>query len=123
MARPKHSARSAPSTDKKSSKKSKVPEKKPRRRHPGTRAKSDVRAQQKKVDFLMQMAPFNRIVRTILAELNTRGTAIRVAKNTMGLLQHLVEAQMVTLMKKSTKIAAHASRQTVTDKDMQIAQL
>ncbi len=96
--------------------------KKPHRCNPGTVARRNIRSQQKRTECLMRKAPFDTIVRTRAQDVNIDST-VRFKRTAMRLIQAIVEAQMIQMMKKASEIARHANRQTVTDLDMQVAQM
>ena len=92
---------------------------KPYRYHPGTVALRNIRHMQKKsVEFLIQRAPFQRLVREIGQDFITD---LRYDPLFMDALQTLTEAHLVDLLKDANIAAIHAQRTTVQPKDIQLA--
>ena len=89
------------------------------RYHPGTVALRNIRHMQKKsVEFLIQRAPFQRLVREIGQDFITD---LRYDPLFMDALQTLTEAHLVDLLKDANIAAIHAQRTTVQPKDIQLA--
>jgi len=91
---------------------------KPHRYHPGTVALRNIRRQQKNVKYLIQRAPFQRLVREIGQDYKTD---LRFDPLFMDALQTLTEAYMVSLLKDVNLVAIHAHKTTIQPRDIQIA--
>lgn len=85
---------------------------------PGTVALRDIRRFQKSGELLMQHAPFNRAVRTITCSLNKN---VRFTADVLLNLQAVVENRFLVLLQTTNKIAIHSMRETVYDRDVQLA--
>lgn len=98
-------------------KKKKDKERKKHRFRPGTVALREIRKYQKKVDLLIPKAPFSRLVREIMHEIDPE---LRLQKLALEALQEAAEAYLVKELEGSNVIAIHAKRKTIFPKDMQI---
>ena len=88
--------------------------KKPMKR--GEKALRDIQRLQKSVDLCLQMNPFVRVVRDIVAEADIR-VAYRFERNALIALQECYEIHQVKLLEKMNLTAIHAGRQTIMSKD------
>jgi len=98
--------RSAPST---------VGVRKPRRFRPGTVALREIRKYQKTTDLLIRRAPFQRLCREIMQEMEKD---IRYQSTAVLALQEASEAYLVGLFEDSHLCAIYANRVTLMPKDM-----
>lgn len=93
-------------------------DKKTIRYKPGTVALRDIKAYQKKSDCLLQKAPFQRIVREIVGDIDT---SLRMAPQSLIALQEAAEAYLVGIYEDANMCAIHANRVTLLRKDMELA--
>lgn len=91
---------------------------KPYRFHPGTVALRKIRGFQKSVMYLIQRAPFQRLVREIGQDFKLN---LRYDSLFMDALQTLTEAYLVDLLKDTNLLAIHAHRTTIQPRDLQLA--
>ena len=92
--------------------------KKPRRWRPGTVALREVKKYQRKVDNLIPRAPFQRLVRSIVSDMDHE---LRFQSAALLALQEATEAYCTGLFEDTNLCAIHAKRQTVMKKDMDLA--
>ena len=112
--------------------------KKPRRYRPGTVALREMRRFQKGTELLIRKAPFQRLVREIMKELNTKEITRdsctfvipnrheyiepkRMQSTAMLALHEAAEYYLVELFEWANLCAMHAKRVTIMPKDMQLA--
>lgn len=95
--------------------------KKPHRYRPGTVALREIRKYQKSTDLIIRKAPFQRLIREILQNLDGRGHDYRLQSTAALALQEAGEAYLVGLFEDSNLCAIHARRVTLMPKDMQLA--
>ena len=93
-------------------------EKKKRRWRPGTVALREIRHFQKGTDLLLRRLPFQRFVREIAQEWKAD---LRFQDKAITALQEASEAYLVGLFEDTNLICVHRGRQTITQKDMQLA--
>ena len=91
--------------------------KKPRMR-PGTVALREVKRYQKSLDNLIPRAPFQRLVRSIVTDLDHE---MKWQSAALLALQEASEAYITGLFEDTNLCAIHAKRQTVFKKDMELA--
>ena len=89
-----------------------------RRFKPGTVALREVKRYQKTVENLIQRAPFQRLVRTIVSDMDHE---LRFRPDALYALQEASEAYIVGLFEDTNLCAIHANRKTIFRKDMQLA--
>ena len=92
--------------------------KKPHRYRPGTVALREIRRYQKCTDLLLRKAPFQRLVREIMQDVNND---LRCQSTAMLALQEASEAYLVGLFEDTNLCAIHAKRVTIMPKDMHLA--
>lgn len=85
---------------------------------PGTVSLRKIRGFQKSVMYLIQRAPFQRLVREIGQEFKMN---LRYDSLFMDALQTLTEAYLVDLLKDTNLLAIHAHRTTIQPRDLQLA--
>ncbi len=91
--------------------------KKPHRFKPGTVSLREIRKYQKSVDHLIPKLSFQRLVREITQELDSK---FRFQGAALLCLQEAAEAYLVGLFDDSNLCAIHARRVTVMGKDMRL---
>lgn len=94
---------------------------KKRRYRPGTVALRQIRKYQKSTESLVRKLPFQRLVRHLVEELNTRMRAVRMQTAALYVLQQAFEAYVVTLFEDANLCAIHAKRVTVMPRDLLLA--
>jgi histone H3 len=92
--------------------------KRPHRYRPGTIALREIRKYQKSTELLIRKAPFTRIVRDILVDLNPE---LRIQSQALLALQESAETYLVGLFEDTNLCAIHAKRITIMPKDIQLA--
>lgn len=92
--------------------------KKPHRWRPGTVALREIRRYQKTNELLLRKLPFQRIVREIA---KAYFHDIRFQASALEALQEASEAYLIGLFEDTNLCAIHAKRQTIQQKDMQLA--
>ncbi|KAH8233823.1 hypothetical protein KR038_000749 [Drosophila bunnanda] len=92
--------------------------KKPHRYRPGTVALREIRRYQKSTELLIRRLPFQRLVRSIAAELTPD---LRFQTAALECLQEASEAYLVGLFEDTNLCAIHAKRVTIMPKDIQLA--
>jgi histone H3 len=92
--------------------------KKRHRVRPGTAALRQIRRYQKTTNLLIQMRPFQRLVREIALDMNRD---LRFQASAILALQEASEAHLIHLFEDTNLCAIHAKRVTITPKDMQLA--
>ena len=93
-------------------------DKKNRKWRAGTVALREVKRYQKSVDNLLPRAPFQRLVRSIVADMDHE---LRFQSAALVALQEASEAYVVGLFEDTNLCAIHAQRKTVMKKDMDLA--
>ena len=88
------------------------------RRHAGTTALREVRRYQKSLDHLIPRAAFQRLVRSIVSDMDHE---LRFQSSALFALQEASEAYMTGVFEDTNLCAIHAKRQTVMKKDMELA--
>lgn len=91
--------------------------KKPHRFRPGTVALREIRKYQKSVDHLIAKLPFQRLVREIAHEFDSK---FRFEAAALLCLQEAAEQYIVGMFSDSNLCAIHAKRVTVMAKDMRL---
>ena len=92
--------------------------KKPHRWRPGTKALRQIRKYQGSTNLLIQMKPFQRLVRSIATDYRTD---IHFQSSALLALQEASEAYLVGLLEDTNMCAIHAKRVTIMPKDMRLA--
>ncbi len=100
-----------------------VKERAPHRNLPGTVAKRNIRSQQKSTKTLIRKSPFTTMVRTVVLDVPGVESTPRFQHKAMLLLQAITEAQLIAMLHRAKRITSHAKRETVSDADMELAQL
>jgi histone H3 len=93
--------------------------KKPRRHRPGVKALREIRKYQKSTDTLIKKAPFWRLVRELIQDVDPDK---RIRAEAVAALQEAAEAFLVGLFGDANLCAIHAKRVTLMQKDIQLAQ-
>lgn len=96
---------------------SKIKVKKPHRFKPGTVALREIRKYQKLVTLLIKKAPFRRLVREIVEEVDTN---YRIQESAFVALQEGLEAHTVKKLENANCSAIHAKRVTAMSKDLDL---
>ncbi|XP_046451958.1 histone H3-like centromeric protein cnp1 [Daphnia pulex] len=89
----------------------------PRKYRPGTKALNEIRKYQKGTDFLVQKAPFQRLVREVTDSL-TDSTS-RFTADALECLQTASEAFIIQVFEDSVLAMIHAKRVTLMVRDIQ----
>ena len=89
-----------------------------RRNKPGTASLREIKRYQKSLDLLLPRAPFQRLVRNIVNDMDHE---LRFQSQALQALQEATEAYVVGLFEDTNLCAIHAKRQTVMKKDMVLA--
>ena len=95
--------------------------KKPHRYRPGTVALREIRRYQKTTDLLIRKAPFQRLVRELLDDVQTTIKVERCTGSSILALQEAAEAHLVGVKEDTNLVALHAKRVTIMPKDIQLA--
>ena len=85
---------------------------------PGTVALREVRKYQKSLKNLLPRAPFQRLVRSMVSDMDHE---LRFQSAALAALQEASEAYIVGLFEDTNLCAMHAKRQTIMKKDMDLA--
>ena len=93
-------------------------EKRKIRYKPGTVALREIKRYQKSMDMLLPRAPFQRLVRSIVSDMDHE---LRFQSHALVALQEATEAYIVGVFEDTNLCAIHAKRQTVMKKDMELA--
>ena len=93
-------------------------EKRKMRRKAGTVALREIKRYQKSIDNLLPRAPFQRLVRTIVEDMDHQ---LRFQSQALVAIQEATEAYIVALFEDTNLCAIHAKRMTILKKDMQLA--
>lgn len=92
---------------------------KTRRTKPGVVAVREIRKYQKSTELLIQKAPFARLAREIVQDMDVG--ALRWRVEALNALQENAEAYLVRILHDANLCARHAGRQTVIQKDFWLA--
>ena len=97
--------------------------KRPHRYRPGTVALREIRKYQRSTEMLIKKAPFQRLVREILQDIEKRlpYNNYRFQHTALLALQEASESYLVGLFEEMNLCAIHAKRKTIQPKDMQLA--
>lgn len=90
---------------------------------PGTKTMFDIRRLQRSADLLIQRAPFVRLVKEITTksvESLAIGEKYRYSVEFFSTLQSLVETQVIEALHETNRIAIHAGRETVYQRDFDL---
>ena len=93
-------------------------DKKQRRWRPGTVALREVKKYQKGTNNLLPRAPFQRLVRNIVSDMDHE---LRFQSAALHALQEASEAYIVGIFEDTNLCAIHAKRVTIMPKDIQLA--
>lgn len=96
--------------------------KKPRRWRPGTVALREIRKLQKGTELLIKRAPFYRLVREILQNVNPYRNDFRIQPSALEALHEATEAYLISMFEDTNLCAIHAKRVTIMPKDIHLAQ-
>ena len=91
---------------------------KPHRYRPGTVALREIRRYQKSTELLIRKAPFQRLVREILQDIDSD---LRCQSTAVLALQEASEAYLIGLFEDTNLCAIHAKRVTIMPNDIQLA--
>ena len=94
--------------------------KKPRRYRPGTVALREIRRYQRTTELLIRRAPFDRLVRELVQDMQHRGFVLRVSPAAVTALQEAAEVYLVPLFEDTNLCAIHAKQVTIMLKDIQL---
>ncbi len=97
--------------------------KKPHRFHPGTKAKLDIRRQQKSTNLLIPKTVFVQVAREIGLTVQTKTPDLRFAKDAFGASQSSAENFVIRLFTKARRIAKLCGRVTIQVQDIREAAL
>lgn len=92
---------------------------KPHRFLPGTVALREIRRYQRSTDLLIPRVSFRRMVREIMLDINAE---LRCQSSAVLAMQEASESFLVRLFSDTNMCAIHARRNTITVKDMELAQ-
>lgn len=92
--------------------------KKRRRYRPGTVALREIRRYQRSPDLLINRSPFQRLVREIAEQMQSK---FRFQPSALLALQEASESYLVGLFEDANLCAIHARRVTIMPKDIQLA--
>ena len=95
--------------------------KKPHRYRPGTVALREIRRYQKTTDLLIRKAPFQRLVRELLDDVQATIEVERCTGSSILALQEAAKAHLVGVKEDTNLVALHAKRVTIMPKDIQLA--
>ena len=95
-----------------------IKERKARRNKPGTVTLREVKKYQKSINNLLPRAPFQRLVRNIVSDMDHQ---LRFQSTALAALQEASEAYLVGVFEDTNLCAIHANRVTVMKKDMDLA--
>ncbi len=84
----------------------------------GTKALREIRQYQKSTELLLRKLPFQRLVREVAGDVKSD---LRFQASAMAAMQEASEAYLAVIMEETNQIAIHTKRQTISDKDMQLA--
>lgn len=93
----------------------------PHRYRPGIVALREIRRYQKSTELLIRKAPFQRLCREIVEDLDQKNRHWRFQSTAILALQEACEAYIIGLLADSQLCALHARRVTVMPRDMQLA--
>jgi histone H3 len=93
-------------------------QKKTRKFHPGTVAIREIRKQQKSDELALRKAPFERLVRTVTKDF---AGEMRFSEKAMRMIQAAMEEHATRLCEDGYKIAIRGGRQTLSGKDISLA--
>ena len=88
---------------------------KPRRYRPGTMALREIRRYQQSTELLIRRAPFDRLIREFVQDLQHGGHKLRISPAAVTALQEVAEAYLVLLFEDTNLCAIHAKRVTIMD--------
>ena len=95
--------------------------KKPHRYRPGTVALREIRRYQKTTDLLVRKAPFQRLVRELLDDVQATIEVERCTGSSILALQEAAKAHLVGVKEDTILVVLHAKRVTIMPKDIQLA--
>ena len=95
-----------------------IKDRKTRRNKPGTVTLREVKKYQKSINNLLPRAPFQRLVRNIVSDMDHQ---LRFQSTALAALQEASEAYLVGVFEDTNLCAIHANRVTVMKKDMDLA--
>jgi histone H3 len=95
------------------------------RHRPGTVALREIRMYQKSTDLLIKKAPFQRLVREVVMDVEQfckleKGAGLRMQSDALMALQEASEAFLVQLFEDANLCAIHAKRVTIMPKDIEL---
>ena len=95
------------------------------RHRPGTVALREIREYQKSTDLLIKKAPFQRLVREVVMDVEPfckleKGAGLRMQSDALMALQEASEAFLVQLFEDANLCAIHAKRVTIMPKDIEL---
>ena len=92
--------------------------KKKRKRRAATNALREIRAEQKKTNHIIPVAPFNRIVQEISRDYKT---GLRFKNEAYNAFHVAAESYLIKLFSDANSAAIHSRRETVQPKDLKLA--
>jgi histone H3 len=98
-----------------------APNTRPKRVHkyrPGIVALKEIRRYQRSTNLLIRRAPFQRLVREVVQDINPK---LRLQSHALACIQEASEAYLVGLFEDTNLCAIHAKRVTIMPKDIQLA--
>jgi len=95
-------------------------QRRPRRFRPGTVALREIRRYQASTNYLINRAPFQRLVRQICQDLN-HTKEMRFQASAINAIQSAAEDHLIKVFEDSVQCMLHAGRKTLMTKDMQLA--
>ena len=92
--------------------------KKPHKFRPGTVALREIRKQQKSTLLILQKAPVERNIRSIMTEF---GDGVRFSDGVIFVIQSFLESKMIKIFAEAQKLAIYAGRESISGKDIEYA--
>src|SRR3989304_7724186 len=95
--------------------------KKPHKFHPGTVALREIRTLQNRTDWLIQHAPFCRLIREIADDIISPDCLLRFEKEALAALHESAEAYLINIFKVANSLTVLAKKQTIEVKHIKVA--
>ena len=90
---------------------------------PGIRALKEIRKYQESTRLLLRKAPFQRLVREILAACMPSGRGFLMQSGAIRALQHAAECHLVELFELSNLASVHCKRVTIFPRDLRLVSM
>ena len=88
---------------------------------PGTVALRDIRKLQKSNKTCLQGAPFERVVRKLVTDIEGEETTVQFSAGSLKTIQVFVEQQVINLFRVAIQLTVHAKREGIQQKDVELA--